>query len=259
MRLAAITFSSQGLKICRQLQQDMAQLEIYLHDSVNAEDVISFSRVMELTPRLFPKFDGLIYIAPCGVVVRSLTGCPDSKYKDPAIVVADVGGRHVISLLSGHEGGANALAIRIANIIDAKPVITTTTEAVKDLIVGVGCRRGKESQAIIAAVEKVLADRQLAIDRVRYIATASVKADEAGLIAAAEQLDIPLRIIPGDAIRACHFDFSSSEFVERNVGLPAVAEPAALLAGWRTSLIVQKQALDGITVAVARENCSSLA
>ncbi len=259
MRLAAVTFSEQGLKVCRQIQQGLPDLKIYLHEAVVAEGVTLFARVLELTPQLFPHFDGLIYVAPCGVVVRSLAGCPNSKYKDPAVVVADVGGRHVVSLLSGHEGGANDLAVQVANLIDGEPVISTTTEAVKDLIVGVGCRRGKGTEEIVAAIRQVLDDHLLALDQVRYIASAGVKADEVGLIEAAKQLDIPLRIIADESIRNCPYAFETSEFVSARVALPAVAEPAALLAGRRTSLIVRKQALDGITVAVAKENCSSLA
>ncbi len=259
MKLAAVTFSVPGLKVCEAVKEGIPELDIYLHDSISGfPEVTPFSRVLELTPQLFPLYDGLIFVAPCGVVVRSLAGCPKSKYKDPAIVVADVGGRHVVSLLSGHEGGANDLAVRVANLIDGEPVISTTTEAVKDLIVGVGCRRGKAEADIVAAIEKVLADNALPLERVRYIATAGVKANEAGLLAAASSLDIPLRIIADDTIRNCHQNFTSSDFVTAQVDLPAVAEPAALCAGRRTSLIVRKQALSGITIAIAQENCTSL-
>ncbi len=260
MKLAAVTFSTPGLRICRELKKDMPDLDIYLHDAVaGAGGEIGFARIMDLTPRLFSTYSGLVYVAPCGVVVRSLAGCPQSKYHDPAVVVADVGGRHVISLLSGHEGGANPLAIAVANLIDAEPVITTTTEAVKDLVVGIGCRKGKSAEAIITAVRQVLEEHSLAIDRVRYLATAAVKQHEKGLLAAAERLGIPLRIVAADSIRNCRQEFTSSDFVTDRVALPAVAEPAALLAGRRTSLIVRKQALTGITIAVAQENCSSLA
>ncbi|SEA35467.1 cobalt-precorrin 5A hydrolase [Desulfuromusa kysingii] len=260
MKLAAITFSPQGLLVCQQLQNKIPELQLYLHDALDfCEGAQSFTRVMELTPTIFSKYHGLIYVAPCGVVVRSLAGSIVSKLTDPAVVVVDVGARHVVSLLSGHEGGANDLAIRVANIIDAEPVISTTTEAVKDLIIGVGCRRGKAAVDIVAAIQKVMEQQALSLARVRYLATADVKADELGLLQAARILNIPLRIIAGETIRQCPQKFTSSEFVAGKVNLPAVAEPAALLAGRRTSLIVQKQALNGITVAVAQENCLSLA
>lgn len=260
MKTAAITFSPEGLEVCLQLKEQIADLQIYLHEAIEGpEGSIPFARVMALTPEIFGRYNGLIYVAPCGVVVRSLASSVESKLSDPAVVMVDVGGRHAVSLLSGHEGGANDLAVRVANIIDAEPVISTTTEAVKDLIVGVGCRRGKSKDEIITAIRTVMEREQLSLDMVRYLATADVKADEQGLLEAAEELGIPLRIIGGESIRQSQAAFSHSEFVQEQVKLPAVAEPAALLAGRRTSLIVQRQALDGVTVAVARENCLSLA
>ncbi len=260
MKLAAVTFSPQGLKVCQRLRDRIPELDIYLHDALQPQaGEIPFTRVLELTPQLFPKYQGLIYVAPCGVVVRSLVDCPRSKYSDPAVLVVDVGARHVVSLLSGHEGGANDLAIRVANILDADPVITTTTEAVKDLIVGVGCRKGKPAAEIVAAIKKVCSEQQLDLTRVRFLATAEVKAEEAGLLEAARELAIPLRIVGHDSIRNCAQEFTPSQFVTDKVALPAVAEPAALVAGRRTTLVVKRQALDGITIAVAQENCSSLA
>ncbi len=259
MKLAAITFSPQGVNVCRQLQRQMSDLHLYVHDAIDLpEGATPFSRVMQLTPEIFAQYHGLIYVAPCGVVVRSLASSVESKLSDPAVVMVDVGGRHVVSLLSGHEGGANDLAIRVANIIDAEPVISTTTEAVKDLIVGIGCRKGKGKDEIIQAVKTVLAQADLPLEQVRYLASADVKAHETGLLQAAEELGIPLRIISSESICQCRTEFSCSEFVQEQVKLPAVAEPAALLAGRRTSLIIQRQALSGITVAVAKENCLSL-
>ena len=58
----------------------------------------------------------------------------------------------MISLVSGHEGGANDLALRLANLIGAEPVISTSSEALKRIIVGVGCRRGTCAEWIMAAI-----------------------------------------------------------------------------------------------------------
>ncbi len=260
MKLAAITFSPQGVLVCEQLRVAVTDLHLYVHEALPTPvGATSFSRVMELTPAIFTKYDGLIYVAPCGLVVRSLATSVQSKLSDPAVVVVDVGGRSVISLLSGHEGGANNLAVQVANLIDADPMISTTTEAVKDLIVGIGCRKGKSESEILQALDEILSAEKLSLLRVRYLATADVKAAETGLLQAATNLDIPLRIISSDRIRNCQRSFDHSSFVQQQVNLPAVAEPAALLAGWRTSLIVQRKACNGITVAVAQENCLSLA
>ena len=167
----------------------------------------------------------------------------------------DIGGRYAISLLAGHEGGANDLAIEVANIIGGEPVITTTSEARRTVIVGVGCRRGTGRERIAEAVREALRIADVDIADVRLLASADVKKDEASLLAAARELEIPVRFIPAEEIRASTRSFSSSELVKKRLNLPAVAEPAALLAGRRTTLILPKTIIAGVTVALARENC----
>ena len=98
----------------------------------------------------------MVFAVPTGVAVRAIAPLIKHKKEDPAVVVLDVVGRFAISLLSGHEGGANDLALAVGNILGAEPVITTTTEALKTVIVGVGCRRGASAQKIQEAVEAAL-------------------------------------------------------------------------------------------------------
>jgi cobalt-precorrin 5A hydrolase len=64
--------------------------------------------------------------------------------------------------------------------------------------------------------------------------------------------------VSSEEISATAYSFAHSQFVQEKVDLPAVAEPAALLAGRRTRLILPKRAWDGVTVAIARESCASL-
>jgi cobalt-precorrin 5A hydrolase len=215
-----------------------------------------FAKIADLTAALFPVCRGLVFAAPCGVVVRALAPLVKSKFEDPAVVVLDARGRWAVSLLSGHEGGANDLAIRVANLTGAEPVITTTTEALKSVIVGIGCRRGTAAERIVAAIREALLEAGIALDEVRLLASADLKADEAGLLAAAETLGVPIRFLPAAEIRASTRKFSHSDFVEEKVNLPAVAEPAALLAGRRTRFICRKKTINGITIALAREGFS---
>ncbi len=209
-----------------------------------------------MTAEIFGNFDGLIFAAPCGVVVRALAGRIRHKTLDPAVVVVDVGGRYAVSLLSGHEGGANDLAITVSNILGGEPIITTTTEALKTVIVGIGCRRGTGSAKIVDAVKGAIKEAAVDLGQVRYLASVDLKADEGGLREAAEALGIPLRFIRSEDVRSSTRVFEHSDFVEERVNLPAVAEPAALLAGRRTRLVLPKKAYDGVTVAVAREGFS---
>lgn len=228
---------------------------MYVHDSIEGfADAVRFERIIDLTRDIFSEYGGLVYFAPCGVVVRALAPNVESKYTDPAVVVVDAGGRYAVSLLSGHEGGANDLAILVSNVIGAEPIISTTTEAVKSIIVGVGCRRGVAAERIIDAVRQSCSLIGVDVGDIRLMASADVKADEQGLISAAKELGVPLRFIASDEIKASTREFQHSDFVKSNVNLPAVSEPAALLAGRRTRLILPRTTFNGITIAIARES-----
>jgi cobalt-precorrin 5A hydrolase len=217
----------------------------------------AFASVCALTAGLFPKVRGLVFILPAGVAVRAIAPLAASKKKDPAVVVVDVAGRWAVSLLSGHEGGANDLAVRVANVLGAEPIVTTTTEAEKRLIVGVGCRRGVSAAAILAAIRESLSACRAKPADVRLLASVDIKKNEKGLLAAAARLRIPLVFIASDEIRQTRRKFSISRVAREKMGLPAVAEPAALLAGRRTRLLVPRIARRGVTVAVAEESFSS--
>ncbi len=260
MKVALITLSKEGAAALRQVKRAMPEAKLFVSNVVDGEyeDAERFDKVVPVVVDSFDKYDGLVFAAPCGAVVRAIAGLVKSKKSDPAVLVLDVGARHVVSLLSGHEGGANDLAVKVSNALGAEPVITTTTEAVKNIIVGVGCRKGKSKNEILYAIKDALKVTGIDIDKVRYIASADVKKNETGLLEAAESLEIPARFIQSEEILASNREFSDSEFVKKSVGLPAVAEPAALLSGRRTKLILRKTKYNGITVAIAKENCSSL-
>lgn len=256
MKLALITLSNEGAKLCQHLAAALAGTTLFVHSGVEpVGGAETFDRIVELTKEIFTRFEGLVFVAPCGVVVRALEGNLDHKLRDPAVVVVDVGGRYAISLLGGHEAGANDLAVQVANLLGAEPVISTSSEAAKTLIVGIGCRRGVTAQEVTDAVQQALESTGLRKEEVRLLASADLKADEAGLLQAAESLGLPIRFIPSDDIRLSPRTFERSEFVEEKVDLPAVAEPAALLAGRRTRLVLPKTKFGRVTIAIARESC----
>ncbi|MGH8932815.1 MAG: cobalt-precorrin 5A hydrolase, partial [Egibacteraceae bacterium] len=72
--------------------------------------------------------DQLVLVMAAGAAVRLIAPLLASKHTDPGVVVVDDAGRFAVSLAGGHEGGANALAGRIASYLGAAPVVTTGSE-----------------------------------------------------------------------------------------------------------------------------------
>ena len=192
-----------------------------------------------------------IMVSASGIAVRFLDGLPADKHTDPAVVVLDEAGRHAIALLAGHEGGANALAYRVANVVGAVPAVTTATEALKPLTVGIGCRKGVSAERIEAAVMQSLrAAGDYGLGDVREMATVDLKAEEPGLLVFCERHQLPLRVFARATLAARSWVGKPSDWVRQNVGLDGVCEPCALIACARGALLVPKMTLDGVAVAV---------
>jgi cobalamin biosynthesis protein CbiG len=95
-----------------------------------AEDarIRGFNSLPALVARIFHDYDAHIFLAAAGIAVRTIAPHLEDKTRDPAVVVLDHKGTHVISLLAGHLGGANELAKRVAELTGGTPVITTATD-----------------------------------------------------------------------------------------------------------------------------------
>lgn len=72
--------------------------------------------------------DALVFVMAAGIVVRYIAPLLRGKDKDPAVIVMDTRGQWVISLLSGHLGGANELAVQLAAVTKGHPIVTTATD-----------------------------------------------------------------------------------------------------------------------------------
>lgn len=85
-------------------------------------------KLADWTAQHFPTADALVFVGATGIAVRAIAAHVVSKAADPAVVVIDERGQWSIPLLSGHLGGANELALALAQSIGATPVVTTATD-----------------------------------------------------------------------------------------------------------------------------------
>ena len=122
MKVSIIAFTDNGMEIAYKLS-----------NSLSETNDVDFTRcgkgaLSTWTEEHFSTNDALIFIGAIGIALRAIAPYIKTKTKDPAVVVVDELGQFSIPILSGHIGGANELALRISEILNAIPVITTATD-----------------------------------------------------------------------------------------------------------------------------------
>ena len=336
MRIAIISVSDKGQKLALSLKEKMD------NDSTIITVDLYHKNVKKYFPILFYEYDAIIAIMASGILIRSIAQLIESKVSDPAILNIDDNANFVISTLSGHLGGANKLTQKVAGLLDATPVITTSTDVnnrlgidviAKDLylsidepkeilffnkaildgeeisftlnpnknfeylfeylnevtleidvsihyskdvcedeihvqfdshklilkerkiVVGIGCRRGKECIKIYDGLIKSINDLKIHKSRINMLASAEIKKDEQGILDLSDKLDIPVNFVELDRLKLFESnDVQKSEFVKSKFGIYGVCEPSALImAGFDSKLIYKKTSYDGVTIAVAIE------
>ena len=334
MKIAVISVSDKGQELACDLKEKLDK------DSTVIRTDLYHKNVKKYFPILFYEYDAIIAIMASGILIRSIAPLIESKVTDPAVLNIDDNGKFVISTLSGHLGGANRLTEKISKLINATPVITTSTDVNKKLgidvlakdlylsvsnpkeilffnkaildgkeisltinpdknfsylfeylnditleidlsiiysskmkrdeilvsldnheltlkenkiVVGIGCRRGKEFEYIYEGFEKSLNELNISSSRINWLASAEIKKDEKGILELSDKLDIPVNFVEIDKLKLFESrDVQKSEFVYSKFGIYGVCEPSALItAGFDSKLIYKKTSYDGVTISVA--------
>jgi len=117
-RLAILALTKGGQELAKRLAKSLAAETIHPGKQ-------GIASVMQ---EIWPQYDGFIFIMATGIVVRAIAPLLHNKKSDPGVVVVDEAGKYAISLLSGHLGGANKLAAKIAAGTKGQAVITTASD-----------------------------------------------------------------------------------------------------------------------------------
>ena len=167
--VAVLALTPEGSKLAAHVATELEGSSLYLPEAEASRfgEAHPFTDFRETFARCFEKHQGLVCVMATGIVVRFLAPLMQSKDADPAVVVSDEIGRHVISLISGHLGGANPLAREVAAITGGQEVITTATDV-----------RGKRSFDDLARQAGLVIEN---LDRVKTLNMALLKEEKIGL------------------------------------------------------------------------------
>ena len=110
----------------------LARVEIFAPSRFCPAGVTPFEKIGSLLAATYKNFAAHAFIGATGIAVRALAPLLAHKSTDAPVIVLDPAGQHVISLLSGHWGGANELASHVAHLLGATAVITTASDSASD-------------------------------------------------------------------------------------------------------------------------------
>ena len=134
MKLAFWTVTKGAGNIAREYKEKLKEhlkdyeIDVFTLKKYDVENTIQIENFTSNINEKFSQYDGHIFIMASGIVIRKIAGLIGTKDKDPAVLLIDEGKHFVISLLSGHLGGANELTHSLANILKLIPVITTSSD-----------------------------------------------------------------------------------------------------------------------------------
>ncbi len=352
-----IAFTSAGIRLGMQMEQikkkeQLEEVQLFgWHKYVNNEtsknidsSSIPFYSTKELIAKIWKRENVLLFIGAAGIAVRSIAPFIIDKTRDPAVLVMDDTKKFVISLLSGHLGGANEYCEQLAEQIGAIPVITTATDrnqcfAVdlfakknglwitdwhmikeisasilegksvglvseykiegnlptgltlnlegvggqskevgiviaenigptyfakecrllpKNLVVGIGCRKGKRLEELELFLEQIFEKYGIMKERVQSFVSIDRKKEEPAILALSKKWEVPFRTYTAQELSEVKGLFSESDFVRQTVGVANVCERSACLGSHYGKKRISKQMRDGMTVAVYEQKIEIL-
>ena len=131
MNIAVFAYGRQGCRTARRVAAHFAghTVKAYTMERFGETGFLPIrSPAKAFYGPIFADVDAMVFVGSTGIAVREIAPHVRDKATDPAVVSVDELGRFCVPLLSGHIGGANDLALELANALGAIPVITTATD-----------------------------------------------------------------------------------------------------------------------------------
>ena len=166
VRVAIVAITKHGAAIASRLAPQIPEAEVVVSEK-QAELLGVFANPRRVYQgafsaqigHLFESYDQIIFLVSLGAVVRLIAPHLKSKDEDPGVLVIDDAAEFVIPVLSGHVGGANAYAEKVAALLKATPVLTTASDAGKTIPVDIlGRELGWQVEAPKINITRVSAD-----------------------------------------------------------------------------------------------------
>lgn len=123
-KIMLLSFTDKGRALEKEIEQIIQMHKDWGYEIFEKEPMAA-KKLVELN---FHKVEAIVFIGATGIAVRYIASYLVSKDVDPAVIVIDEGKKHIISLLSGHLGGANELTVNMGEALGSEPVITTATD-----------------------------------------------------------------------------------------------------------------------------------
>ena len=130
--VALVAITKGGARLLARIKTFLPQADAFVPEKF--QDEAPFASLFKkpfkaLMADLWPRYKGIVAVVSLGALVRSVAPFLKDKHSDPALVAIDDTGRFVVSVLSGHLGGANRLTSAIAEHLGAEAVITTASDS----------------------------------------------------------------------------------------------------------------------------------
>jgi cobalt-precorrin 5A hydrolase len=214
--IAVVAITRRGvetaLKIKEALDKAGFSSSVYAPKKYNQNGVVLLEgKLAEFVKDAYGKVDAIVAVMATGIIIRAVAPYLESKLTDPAVIGVDATGKFVISLLSGHYGGANELTRIIAKGTKATPVITTASDVL-----------GKQSVDELAKIMHLNIQNPESLVAVN---AAIVNGDSVVMVLIGD-VKIPIEMIHGFEIKKAESGVKALEIVNKyDAGVIVTREP----------------------------------